>query len=95
MRTLGVEPDNVLCNVRTRSTDAVVNLSRPNLPIKTPPPAPPSVSYAGGKKLMDIPKVNYVTLGGDKTGEHLLMLVCFKRCKANLPLLCRYNLGSI
>ena len=32
-----------------------------------------SVSYAGGKKLLDIRKVNYVTLGGDNAGEHLLM----------------------
>ena len=32
-----------------------------------------SVSYSGGKKLMDIRKVNYVTLGGDNAGEHLLM----------------------
>lgn len=31
-----------------------------------------SISYAGGKKLMDIRKVNYVTLGGDNH-EHLLM----------------------
>ncbi|MBU2409913.1 MAG: GMP reductase [Gammaproteobacteria bacterium] len=32
-----------------------------------------SISYAGGKCLMDIRKVNYVTLGGDNAGEHLLM----------------------
>ncbi len=32
-----------------------------------------SISYAGGEKLMDIRKVNYVTLGGDNAGEHLLM----------------------
>jgi GMP reductase len=32
-----------------------------------------SVSYAGGTKLMDIRKVNYVILGGDNAGEHLLM----------------------
>jgi GMP reductase len=31
-----------------------------------------SISYAGGKKLMDIRKVNYVILGGDNAGEHLL-----------------------
>ena len=31
------------------------------------------VSYAGGTKLMDIRKVNYVILGGDNAGEHLLM----------------------
>ena len=32
-----------------------------------------SISYAGGKKLMDIRKVNYVILGVDNAGEHLLM----------------------
>ncbi len=32
-----------------------------------------SISYAGGRKLFDIRKVNYVTLGGDNAGEHLLM----------------------
>ena len=32
-----------------------------------------SISYSGGKKLMDIRKVNYVTLGGYNACEHLLM----------------------
>jgi GMP reductase len=32
-----------------------------------------SISYSGGTKLLDIRKVNYVTLGGDNAGEHLLM----------------------
>lgn len=32
-----------------------------------------SISYAGGVKLTDIRKVNYVILGGDNAGEHLLM----------------------
>lgn len=32
-----------------------------------------SISYAGGNKLMDIRKVNYVTLGGTNESEHLLM----------------------
>ena len=32
-----------------------------------------SISYAGGQKLMDIRKVNYVILGGDNAGEHLLI----------------------
>jgi GMP reductase len=32
-----------------------------------------SISYSGGKKLMDIRKVNYVTLGGSNAAEHLLM----------------------
>lgn len=32
-----------------------------------------SISYSGGMKLSDIRKVNYVILGGDNAGEHLLM----------------------
>ena len=32
-----------------------------------------SISYAGGRCLADIRKVNYVILGGDNAGEHLLM----------------------
>lgn len=32
-----------------------------------------SISYSGGIRLMDIRKVNYVILGGDNAGEHLLM----------------------
>lgn len=32
-----------------------------------------SISYAGGTQLTDIRKVNYVILGGDNAGEHLLM----------------------
>jgi GMP reductase len=32
-----------------------------------------SISYAGGKKLTDIRKVNYVILGQNNAGEHLLM----------------------
>jgi len=32
-----------------------------------------SISYAGGRQLMDIRRVNYVILGGDNAGEHLLM----------------------
>lgn len=32
-----------------------------------------SISYGGGTRLMDIRKVNYVILGGDNAGEHLLM----------------------
>jgi GMP reductase len=32
-----------------------------------------SISYAGGTRLTDIRKVNYVILGGDNAGEHLLM----------------------
>ncbi len=32
-----------------------------------------SISYGGGTRLFDIRKVNYVILGGDNAGEHLLM----------------------
>jgi GMP reductase len=32
-----------------------------------------SISYAGGTRLMDIRRVNYVILGGDNAGEHLFM----------------------
>ncbi|NMM10888.1 MAG: GMP reductase [Polaromonas sp.] len=32
-----------------------------------------AISYAGGVRLMDIRKVNYVILGGDNAGEHLRM----------------------
>jgi len=32
-----------------------------------------SISYAGGTKLTDLKKVNYVVLGGENAGEHLFM----------------------
>jgi GMP reductase len=32
-----------------------------------------SISYAGGKTLTDLRKVNYVVLGGENAGEHLFM----------------------
>ncbi|MCU0926317.1 MAG: GMP reductase, partial [Hydrogenophaga sp.] len=32
-----------------------------------------SISYAGGTKLFDLKKVNYVILGGENAGEHLFM----------------------
>lgn len=32
-----------------------------------------SISYAGGTGLADVRRVNYVILGGDNAGEHLLM----------------------
>jgi GMP reductase len=32
-----------------------------------------SISYAGGRRLLDLRKVNYVILGGENAGEHLLM----------------------
>jgi GMP reductase len=32
-----------------------------------------SISYSGGRQLMDLRKVNYVVLGGENAGEHLFM----------------------
>jgi GMP reductase len=32
-----------------------------------------AISYAGGRQLMDIRRVNYVILGGENAGEHLFM----------------------
>lgn len=32
-----------------------------------------SISYAGGRSLQDLRRVNYVILGGENAGEHLLM----------------------
>ncbi len=32
-----------------------------------------SISYAGGKQLTDLKRVNYVILGGENAGEHLFM----------------------
>ena len=32
-----------------------------------------SISYSGGRKLMDVRTVNYVILGGDNASVHLLM----------------------
>jgi GMP reductase len=32
-----------------------------------------SISYAGGRQLTDLRKVNYVVLGGENAGEHLFM----------------------
>jgi GMP reductase len=32
-----------------------------------------SISYAGGTKLVDLRKANYVVLGGENAGEHLFM----------------------
>ena len=32
-----------------------------------------SISYAGGTRLLDVRRMNYVMLGGDNAGEHLLM----------------------
>ena len=38
-----------------------------------------SVSYAGGRPLTDLRKVDCVVLGGENAGEHLFMLRPFRR----------------
>ena len=59
-----VEGKRILEPVKGRLADTLVEMEQD---------VQSSISYAGGKKLMDIRKVNYVTLGGDNAGEHLLM----------------------
>ncbi|MFZ3127429.1 MAG: GMP reductase [Rhodoferax sp.] len=59
-----VEGKRILEPVKGRLADTLVEMEQD---IQS------SISYSGGKKLMDIRKVNYVTLGGDNAGEHLLM----------------------
>jgi len=59
-----VEGKRILEPIKGRLSDTMVEMEQD---IQS------SISYSGGKKLMDIRKVNYVTLGGDNAGEHLLM----------------------
>jgi GMP reductase len=59
-----VEGKRILEPIKGRLADTMVEMEQD---------VQSSISYAGGKKLMDIRKVNYVTLGGDNAGEHLLM----------------------
>ncbi len=59
-----VEGKRILEPVKGRLADTMVEMEQD---------VQSSISYSGGKKLMDIRKVNYVTLGGDNAGEHLLM----------------------
>ena len=59
-----VEGKRILEPVKGRLVDTMVEMEQD---------VQSSISYSGGKKLMDIRKVNYVTLGGDNAGEHLLM----------------------
>jgi len=59
-----VEGKRILEPVKGRLADTLVEMEQD---IQS------SISYSGGKQLMDIRKVNYVTLGGDNAGEHLLM----------------------
>ena len=59
-----VEGKRILEPIKGRLSDTMVEMEQD---------VQSSISYSGGKKLMDIRKVNYVTLGGDNAGEHLLM----------------------
>lgn len=59
-----VEGKRILEPVKGRLSDTLVEMEQD---------VQSSISYAGGRKLMDIRKVNYVILGGDNAGEHLLM----------------------
>ena len=59
-----VEGKRILEPVRGKLADTLVEMEQD---------VQSSISYSGGKKLLDIRKVNYVILGGDNAGEHLLM----------------------
>ncbi|MEO8250311.1 MAG: GMP reductase [Burkholderiales bacterium] len=59
-----VEGKRILEPVRGKLADALIEMEQD---------VQSSISYAGGKSLLDIRKVNYVILGGDNAGEHLLM----------------------
>ncbi|MES2183954.1 MAG: GMP reductase [Pseudomonadota bacterium] len=59
-----VEGKRILEPVKGRLADTLVEMEQD---------VQSSISYAGGRKLRDIRKVNYVILGGDNAGEHLLM----------------------
>jgi GMP reductase len=59
-----VEGKRILEPIKGRLADTLVEMEQD---------VQSSISYAGGKRLMDIRKVNYVILGGDNAGEHLLM----------------------
>ena len=59
-----VEGKKILEPVRGKLADTLIEMEQD---------VQSSISYAGGKKLLDIRKVNYVILGGDNAGEHLLM----------------------
>ena len=59
-----VEGKRILEPIKGRLADTLVEMEQA---------VQSSISDSGGKKLMDIRKVNYVILGGDNAGEHLLM----------------------
>ena len=59
-----VEGKRILEQIKGRLADTLVEMEQD---------VQSSISYAGGRALLDIRKVNYVILGGDNAGEHLLM----------------------
>jgi GMP reductase len=59
-----VEGKRILEPIKGRLADTLVEMEQD---------VQSSISYAGGLKLLDVRKVNYVILGGDNAGEHLLM----------------------
>ena len=59
-----VEGKRILEPIKGRLADTLVEMEQD---------VQSSISYSGGKKLLDIRKVNYVILGGDNAAEHLLM----------------------
>ena len=59
-----VEGKRILEPVKGRLADTLVEMEQD---------LQSSISYAGGTRLMDVRRVNYVILGGDNAGEHLLM----------------------
>jgi len=59
-----VEGKRILEPIKGRLADTLVEMEQD---------VQSSISYAGGRALLDIRKVNYVILGGDNAGEHLLM----------------------
>jgi len=59
-----VEGKRILEPIKGRLADTLVEMEQD---------VQSSISYSGGTKLMDVRKVNYVILGGDNAGEHLLM----------------------
>lgn len=58
-----VEGKRILEPVKGRLADTLVEMEQD---------VQSSISYAGGKKLMDIRKVNYVILGGENASENLM-----------------------
>ena len=65
-QVLAQEPDAILITSRNGAR-ALATLTEMREDLQS------SISYSGGKELMDLRKVNYVILGGNNAGEHLFM----------------------